>query len=206
MGNYNKIAITRPGIGLAHPFKIDILKDGRRGDGLPNFKLAVNYHSRLFVGMSLNSKYLSYRKVGIKGLDFAQPVPASFPGKNYYCVLKIPVTDLQVPEGTSTSAEIIWVEDDKTVNELNPIIFESNDNLKQTEARIIIGVLVSDDEAIAGTDNTAVVNGQTVGGAGAVNTAYVVQFINTNLMMCNMVFDGVPVIYPVPFGGGRLNF
>jgi hypothetical protein len=191
MSNYNKIGITRPTAGQAHPFKIDIGKKGTRSDGTPIYYLAVNYHSRLFTGMGKTSKYLQWLKIPIKGLDFPQDVPSSFPGQNYYCVLKVTVNNLSAEE-----AEIIWVSNDKTVNELQPVTFEGSDNLKQVEARIIIGVFVSDDEAVAGLP----------GNESAVNTAYIMQNINTNLLMCNMVFDGAPIIYPVPFAGGRLNF
>jgi hypothetical protein len=192
MSNYNKIGIPKPpGLDRTHPFKIDIAK--KKGDtiGKPKYTLAVNYHSRLFTGMGRTGKYLQWIKIPITGLDFVQNVPDSFPGENYYCVLKVTVNNLN-PE----SAEIIWISSDKTVNELQPVTFEGGDNLKQTEARIIIGVFVSDDEAAAGLP----------GNESAVNTAYIMQFINTNLLMCNMIFDGIPVIYPVPFGGGRLNF
>jgi len=198
MSSYSKIAIGRSSssVGSAHAFKVDLKKDSvDKTTGLPLYALAVNYHSRLFTGMSFTNdggSFLQWQKINITGLDYDQKVPDTFPGKNYYCVLKVTVANLQANE-----AEIIWVSDDNTVNELQPVTFESNDNLKQIEARIIIAVLVSDDEALAGTSNK---NG------GAVNTAYVMQFINTNLIMCNMVFDGVPVIYPVPFAGGRLNY
>jgi hypothetical protein len=194
MSSYSKIGITRPSIGSAHPFKIDIKKDGSNSDGTPQYVLAVNYHSRLFTGMSFTNEggsFLQWQKINITGLDFNQKVPSTFPGENYYCVLKITVSNLE-----ATEAEIVWVSNDKTVDDLQPVKFESSDNLRQTEARIIIGVFVFDDEVLAGLP----------GGESAVNTAYIMQFINTNLIMCNMVFDGVPVIYPVPFAGGRLNF
>jgi len=195
MSSFNKIAITRPSAGQAHPFKIDIGKKSATKEGKPQYTLAVNYHSRLFIGMSKTEKYLQWSKIAIKGLGFSKDVPSSFGAQksaNFYCVLKVTVNNLQAKK-----AEIVWVSDDKTVNELQPVTFEGSDNLKQVEARIIIGVLVLDDEAIAGVasdDDTSV------------NTAYIMQNINTNLLMCNMVFDGVPVIYPVPFAGGRLNF
>jgi hypothetical protein len=191
MSNFSKIGITRPSIGLVHPFKIDIGKKGKRGDGSPVYTLAINYHSRLFTGMSKTEQFLQYIKIPITGLDFVKEVPSSFPGENYYCVLKVTVSNL-----TATKAEIVWVSDDKSVDDLQPVKFESSENLKQIEARIIIGVFVSDDEAVAGLP----------GGENAVNTAYIMQYINTNLIMCNMVFNGVPIIYPVPFSGGRLNF
>lgn len=194
MSNYNRIGISRSPVSLAHPFKIDISKKGVRSEGEPIYQLAVNYHSRLFTSMGKTDKYLQWLKIPISGLDEYKEVPSSFgsdKSENFYCVLKITVNDLQAQE-----AEIIWVSNDKTVDELQPVTFESGENLKQVEARIILGVFVSDDEAIAGTP----------GNESAVNTAYIMQNINTNLLMCNMVFDGIPVIYPVPFAGGRLNF
>lgn len=194
MSSYNKIGITRPTVNLVHPFKIDIKKNGSRADGSPLYVLAVNYHSRLFTGMSKTNaggSFLQWQKINIKGLDFDKEVPSTFPGQNFYCVLKVKVANLQ-----ATEAEITWVSNDQSVNDLQPVTFESSTNLKQTEAKIIIGVFVSDDESLAGTPP----------GESAVNTAYIMQNINTNLLMCNMVFDGIPVIYPVPFGGGRLNF
>jgi hypothetical protein len=191
MSNYSRIGISRTAVSLAHPFKIYISKKGTRKEGQPIYQLAVNYHSRLFTNMGKTDKYLQWLKINITGLDQYQEVPASFPGENYYCVLKITVNNLQAQD-----AEIIWVSNDKSVNELQPITFESSENLRQVEARIILGVLVSDDEAVAGTP----------GNDSAINTAYIMQNINTNLLMCNMVFDGIPVIYPVPFAGGRLNF
>jgi len=169
-----------------HPFFIDIVrKNGKE-------YLSVNYHSRLFTGMTLNEKYFSYNKISITGLDFLQSVPASFPGKNYYCVLEITVSNL-----SATKAAIVWVEDDKSVEKLNPVEFASTDDLKQTKARIIIGVYIFDGEATAGTLSPD---------AGGAKTSYISQFVHSDLMICNMVFDGIPIIYPTPFGGGRLNF
>jgi hypothetical protein len=192
MSNYNKIGITRPSAGLVHPFKIDIAKAGKNADNTPKYTLAVNYHSRLYENLDLKDKYLQFNRVNIAGLDAIKEVPTTFPGKNFYCVLEINVSNLRaVPP-----ARIVWVESDQSEEELAPIEFQDSSNLRQTKARIIIGIFVSDDEAIAGLP----------GGESAVNTAYIMQFINTNLMLSNMVFDGVPVIYPVPFGGGRLNF
>jgi len=166
-----------------HPFFIDYIKKAGKE------YLGVNYHSRLFTGMSKTSKYLQWNKITITGLDYRQPIPSSFPGKNYYCVLKITVSNL-----IATKAEIIWVSDDKSVNDLQPVTFDSADNLRQTEARIIIGVCVFDMESTAGTTSKGV------------NSGYITQFVHSDLIICNMVFDGIPIIYPVPFGGGRLNF
>jgi hypothetical protein len=191
MSNYYKIGITRPSVGLVHPFKIDIGKKGKRADGAPQYTLAVNYHSRLYVGMKIRDKYLSYEKKSITGLDFIKEVPPEFggePSQNIYCVLELGISNLQVQ-----TAKIEYRVGDKNEDELDPIVFESSDNLRQTGARIIIGVLTLDDEAIAGLPSSDA------------KTPYIVQFVNTNLMIANMVFDGIPIIYPVPFIGGRLN-
>jgi hypothetical protein len=193
MSNYNKIGITRPSAGLTHPFKIDISKEGKNSDGTPKYALAVNFHSRLYESLDLKNQYLQYNRVNINGLDFKKSVPNSFPGKNFYCVLEINISNLRA----TAPARIVWVESDQSEEELAPVVFEGVSNLRQIKARAIIGVFVSDDEAIAGTPG---------GSENAVNTAYIMQFVNTNLMMCNMVFDGIPIVYPVPFIGGRLNF
>jgi hypothetical protein len=190
--SFNKIGITRPTVGLVHPFKIDIGKKGAKADKTPQYTLAVNYHSRLYESLDLKSDKLQYNRVNISGLDATKDVPASFPGKNFYCVLEVNISNLKAV----APARIVWVESDQSEEDLAPVVFESSSNLRQTKARIIIGVFVADDEAVAGLP----------GNESAVNTAYLLQFVNTNLIMCNMVFDGIPIIYPVPFGGGRLNF
>jgi hypothetical protein len=168
----------------SHPFKLFLIKSGG------NKYAAIPYHSRLFTGMTKNSKYLSPSKIAIEGLDDTQLIPKSFPGKNFYCVLEVDILNLN-----ATKAKIVWVQDDKSVENLNPVVFDNQQDLRQIKARAIIGVLVNDKEAVpaspAGT---------------SVKTSYVMQFVHTDLMMCNMVFDGVPVILPVPFIGGRLNF
>jgi hypothetical protein len=197
MSSFNKIGITRPTAGQTHPFKIDIGKKGSKSDGTPTYTLAVNYHSRLYGPLKLANDKLQYEKIAIKefgedGIDFAKEVPNSFPGKNFYCVLEMDISNLKV----TPPAKIVWVSSDQSEAELAPVVFEGSDNLKQTKARVIIGVFVADDEAIAGLP----------GNDSAVNTAYIMQFVNTNLIMCNMVFDGIPIVYPVPFAGGRLNF
>lgn len=168
-----------------HPFYIDIIKKA----GIDY--LAVNYHSRLFKGMTLNDKYLSFdQTLSITGLDYIKQI-SSFPAKNFYCVLEVDISDLQ-----PTKANIVWVEGDSKVNDLNPVVFSSTTDLRQTKARTIIGVYVFDGEATAGTLSPD---------TGGCKTAYITQFVHSDLMMCNMVFDGVPVVLPVPFIGGRLN-
>lgn len=169
-----------------HPFVLEQIDVGGTS------YITVHYHSRLFTGMKLEGKYLSFKKIGIKGLDFLKKIPSTFPGKNLYCVLEITISELN-----PTKAEIVWVEGDQSANELNPVEFSDASSLKQSKARIIIGVLVFDAEEIAGGPSPS---------SGGVSTEYISQFVHNDLIMCNMVFDGVPIIYPVPFAGGRLNF
>lgn len=187
MSNYEKIGIARPPFPNAHPFKIDILKDGVKADGSAQYSLAVNYHSGLFRFVGDN-----FERINITGLDFLKKVPASFPGKNFYCVLKILIVN------SKFTAKIEWVESDQSEDDLAPIKTEQLDDQqkKQTEARVIIGVLVADDEVIAGLP----------GNESAVNTPYILQYINTNLLLTDFCINGFPITYPTPISGGRLNF
>jgi hypothetical protein len=185
---YSK-ALTPKDVKKSHPFKIEMsLNKGKR-------YLAVNYHSRLYTGFEIKDQYLVYKQKSITGLDFKQKVPPSFPGKNYYCVLNIKIQGLQV-SNEDKAVSIKWVEDDKSTNDLSPVLFESAQTLNQKEARIILGVLVFDGESTAGTLSPD------LGGA---KISYISQFVTTDLLMTNMVFNGVPVIYPVPFIGSSLN-
>jgi hypothetical protein len=169
-----------------HPFRIDLVRQGK------DEFLAVNYHSRLFKGMTLNEEYLSFdQTLSITGLDFLEPVPTSFPGKNFYCVLEVEISNLQ-----PIKANIVWVEGDSKVDDLNPVVFQSTTDLSQVKSRTIIGIYVFDGEQTAGTLSPDL---------GGSKTGYITQFVHSDLMICNMVFDGVPVILPVPFVGGRLN-
>lgn len=171
-----------------HPFEMAVRN--KIIGGIKKLVIAVSYHSSLYTLLEergSNSDIFYYKKLFITGLDFEQNVPDSFPSKKYYCVLNVTVNNL-----TAQSAKIEWVEDDE--EKLAPIKFSSGNDKRQTEARIIIGVLVRDKEASPGFPDST-----------SVPVAYIIQYINTNLMMCNMVFNGVPVIYPVPFGGGRID-
>lgn len=175
------------GVKNIHPFKIDwkISKTG----GQRKYNFAVNYHSKLYKGTATRGQYLEFDFLNISGLDFIKEAPTSFPNsKNLYCVLKVTISNLQ-----AQSARIDWIEGDDKQDDLAPIKFEDSQSYKQTEARVIIGVGVRDLEASPGLrqDN--------------VKTVYIIQYTNTNLIMANMVFNGIPVVYPVPISGGRLN-
>lgn len=185
---YSK-SLTPKDIKKSHPFKIEMSsKKGKR-------YLAVNYHSRLYTGFEIKNEYLIYKQKSIVGLDFKKEVPSSFPGKNFYCVLNIKTQGLQV-SNEDKAVSIKWIEDDKSTNDLSPVLFESAQTLNQKEARIILGVLVFDGESTAGTLSPD------LGGA---KISYISQFVTTDLLMTNMVFNGVPIIYPVPFIGSSLN-
>lgn len=171
-----------------HPFYIDIVNRNNKKYA------AVNYHSRLFTRLEIENNYMIHKIQTITGLDFEKEIPGSFPGKNFYCVLKIKIDSLRI-SNENKAATIEWVEGDQSET-LKPVIFDSNDNARQTEARIIIGVLVNDGEATAGTLSPD------LGGA---RTNYIIQFVSTDLIMTNMVVDGIPIVYPVPFIGGGLN-
>lgn len=208
MSNYSRTGIPRSSINFTHPFKIDIGVDGKNEEGISNYTLAVNYHSKLYQNRSIplplgDKNYFEFDAVEIEkftenGLDFPKKVPEEFidKGENFYCVLEIELDNYQ-----ATKAKIVWIKSDSSEEELAPVVFKDTEDFVQTKARIIIGVFVIDDEAIAGTSNQSGTSGQ----SGAVNTPYILQFINTNLIMCNMVMNGLPIVYPVPFAGGRLN-
>lgn len=169
------------------PFKIDWRVSKVGGERKYNF--AVNYHSMIYKGMNTRGQYLEYDTLTINGLDTIKEAPSSFPKtKNFYCILKVTVSNLQ-----AQSAKIEWVEGDDKQDDLAPIKFENSDSYKQTEARVIIGVAVRDLEASPGLVKDTI------------KTVYVMQYVNTNLIMANMVFNGIPVTYPVPIHGGRLN-
>lgn len=169
-----------------HPFKVDWRV--RKVNGERKYSFAVNFHSKLYKGMNTRGQFLEYEFFQLEGIDTIQEAPTSFPSKNYYCVLKINVSSLQ-----GQSARIVWVEGDDKQDDLAPIKFEDAQNYKQTEARVIIGAAIRDLEAAPGLKNDNV------------KTVYFCQYVNTNLIMANMVFNGIPVVYPVPIPGGRLN-
>lgn len=191
--SYFSLGQTRP-FSLTHPFKIDIHRKSTAESGT-KYYLAANYHSRLYQGFKSNDKFLEYKNLYIEGLDNLKEVPATFPDKNFYCVLNITVQNLR-----ATNAKIIWAEQPEDSSEqggeLSPIVFESAENKRQTEARIIIGAFVADDKSIAGLSTPD---------ANDDMSAYIMQFVHSNLLLCNMVADGVPVLYPVAFAGGKLD-
>lgn len=173
-----------------YPFAVDFRRE-KTAENTRKYFFAVNYHSKLYTGTQNKNTYLDWKNISIAGLDQEKEAPTGWPtsGKNYYCILKINVSSLQ-----AQTAIIEWVEGDDQIEKLAPIKFASAEDYQQTEARVIIGVAVKDKESTAGLAP----NRQT-------DAIYFIQYVTSNLIMANMVFNGVPVIYPVPISGGGLN-
>lgn len=166
----------------SHPFQIQTEKPDN-----VNIKAAVSYHSSLYSGMEQAGALLKYKKLSITGLDFQSSFSVKeLETKKAYAILKVIINDYK-----AVSAKVEWIKD---LNEdsLAPIKFANENTLKQSEARVIIGGLFNDEEQKAGL------------GPG-INTVYVHQYISTHLIMANMVFNGVPVVYPVPISGGMVG-
>lgn len=181
-------------INIRHPFQfIFTTRKEKPDDDKESYYLAVVYYSSLYKSFKLEDKFGKFSDpVEIKGLNEYKKID-SFPQKKIYCVLEIPVKNLDID--SSGKIQIQWVEGEDE-EKLAPIEFESSENLRQTKARIIIGVLLSDkNEVPKMTDEEE--NQQ--------DTEYVVQYVNTNLLMINTLVNGTPVIYPVPFSGGIIK-
>jgi hypothetical protein len=191
-----KTFIPTPVLKKTHPFEIVVRSESRGGKKIR--VAAVAFHSGLFSYMNeRGEEYFEYKRIEIEkfsenGLDFAKEIPASLDctgsSQNFYCVLNITVNNLR-----AQSAKIQWISSDRSQNDLDPIKLDGEK--RQTEARVIIGVVACDTELVPGLPQQD-----------SVKFPYIIQFVNTNLIMCNMVFNGVPVIYPAPISGGRLNF
>jgi hypothetical protein len=156
-----------------HPFRIEYKsKSGDRN----NYELILYKRSYLYlppktVGGAIGS-------LNISKIDTIASVNLEQASKGFFAILKIKVQSLQ-----AQSAEIEWVE---SVSSIKTI--ELDEQKKQTSASIIVGCVRNDKgyNPFIQTD---------------VSALFVEQNINTNLIVSNMVFNGVPVIFPVPFPG-----
>jgi hypothetical protein len=193
MAEQTKIAVPTP-YGSTHPFKLEkVRRSPNSKASRDDIYVAVAYHSALFTYMEeRGNEYFKYKKIDITNLDKQEIVPSTLDcsgsSQNFYCVLNVKINNLR-----AQSAELKWVKSDRSENDLDPIKLDSEK--RQTEARVIIGVVVCDTEYTPGLDQSR-----------SSKFPYIIQFVNTNLIMCNMVFNGVPVVYPAPISGGRLNF
>jgi hypothetical protein len=179
-----------------HPFQIGIQKVFE--NNRTKYFAAVAYHSGLF-RIVYEQKILNYERIPIKDLDIYKEIPASLnctsSSKNFYCVLELTIKEGKLVD--KDPAAIVWVESDRSVEELRPFVFEScGENCEtQTKARIIIGVIVCDTERVPGLPQNQ-----------SVKFRYIIQYINTNLRIAPYCINGKGAFYAEPFSGGRLNF
>ena len=193
-------------VAKVQPFSLEFDRGSPQGGVSSTAFMGVNANSKLYYGLTLNGNNMSYDEIYIAGLGRPEPVPEEIqytvPVPSFFCVLNININGRLSPyrsEESRQTAEITWVKGD-TLEDLNPIIFEDDIDKVQIGARIVIGALVSD------KNQSSVYNvNDSRGGINTVNSSYIVQNVNTHLMMCNMVFNGLPVLYPVPFGGGPIS-
>lgn len=180
------------------PFRLTILPDTEQeNETNPLYKAYLNWHSALYDNISptqsLSKKYLNFKKITIKNLNFTTQVSDKlYDDKYIYCVLKILIDNFTV-----ISAEIVFVPQSEPEN-LVPVVFETEENLKQTEARVILAAIAYDDKSIAETEFSF---DQESGSRNIAQSVYVIQYVQTNLIMTNMVVNGVPILYPAPFPG-----
>jgi hypothetical protein len=183
------------------PFRLTVIPDPdskEKNPTKPLYKAYLNWHSALYDNMvpteTLGKKYLNFKKITIRNLNFSEELGEELYKEKYiYCVLKIPIDNFTV----KPPAEIVFVPQSEP-EDLVPIAFESEENLKQIEARIIVAVIAYDDKAVAETEFAF---DKKSGSRNISDSVYVIQCVQSNLIMTNMVFNGVPVLYPAPFGG-----
>lgn len=167
------------------PYKIFLKKETTGTTNIYSF--AVAYHSELLKNtFTDNTTYLSFQKQVIDPSTLDNYIIIPDPtAKNVYITLDMKVSNLTV-----TSAKInFYVEGSSG---LAPFSFGENYN--QTDAQVILGIIVNDAESQAGTT-----------GGGDNQTTYVVQKVFTDLIIANLIINSVPVITAVPFTGGPIN-
>lgn len=198
-GTFNIATAVGGAVNLMHPFKLEVFQsEDLDSEGRPKYKTSLNFHSKLYTGFKSakngGDQFLTFEKIKINNLNFLFDVPSEiYAKKYYYCILDVLVTNLR-----ATSAQIKF-EMGNGSDKLHPIAFESPSNLKQIAARVILGVIVRDNKytaanALISSDN-----------AEPIDSTYVLQYVNSNLLMTNMVLNGVPVVYPVPFLGSTTS-
>jgi hypothetical protein len=202
MATKNDASAKGDSIKTIFPFKLDIITSKNLdSEGRPTYKTALNFHSKLYDSFKVPSdggeQYLTIKKIKINNLSFEQEIPALFYDERYYyCILEVEVSDLK-----AVSSTIKFVLGNKKLTELYPIVFQSADNLRQTKARVILAIVAYDDKDAATNALITNNNNQSIPNS----NAYVIQCVQSNLLMTNMVFNGVPVVYPVPFPGSTTS-
>jgi hypothetical protein len=196
-GTFN-IASADSSINLMHPFKLELKSSNQQdSEGRPKYQISLNWHSKLYTGFKSaqngGDQFLTFEKIKISNLNFSFDVPNDiYEKKYYYCILDVLVTNLR-----ATSAQIKF-EMGNGSDKLHPIAFESPVNQRQIAARVILGAVVNDDKY---TPANALVTSE----GPTINSTYVLQYVHSNLLMTNMVLNGVPVVYPVPFLGSTTS-
>jgi hypothetical protein len=166
------------------PFMVHITKQ-YKGTEL-EYQAAVHYNSKLYRPLSLSEKYLKYSKINITGLDQIKKFPESKIKQNgVHCLLELKINQL-----SAKSAEIKWVEEKLSDKNSSPIELNSPEERDQITARVMIASILYDKYKIPGVTSANDVPG-----------VYIYQYINSNLILANMIFNGVPVVFPVPFAG-----
>lgn len=175
------IQITPSPPSIVTPWQLAHTYDGT------NLSVAINYYSTLYTPFTEEKSFLKYNNIAIVGLDEPKIYTLDKLEKNpVHIVLTITVSSL-----TASTARIDWVNDEKGGKEdkLHPIKLDGNKI--QTEARIVIATIRRDKYKKAGVTSKCK----------QADFLYILQYVNTNLIMANMVFAGIPVIYPVPIAG-----
>lgn len=165
------------------PFQIFLTKEVK--ENTTKYVAAIHYHSRLYKPLKFKNSSLVYEILTISGLSEKKSFSKDeIKKEGIHCVLEIDVKDLE-----PKSAKINWVIGRKE-KDADPIEVDSADNRNQTKARVIIGSILKDKYSIPGVTDKS-----------DFEDIYFFQHINTHLIIANMVFDGIPVLYPVSFAG-----
>jgi hypothetical protein len=178
------IQLTPSPIIPSYPFLVHISKN-YEGSKLV-YEGAVHYNSKLYRPLTQDNKYLKYSRVSITGLDLIKKLSEDEIKKDgAHCILEIKISTL-----SPKSAEIKWITTKLNDQNASPIEFNSKEERDQIIARVMIASVLYDKYQIPGvtseTDSPGI---------------YVYQYIQSNLILANMIFNGVPVVYPVPFAG-----
>jgi hypothetical protein len=155
-----------------HPFKISYKYEA-------GGNISVSIRSESFLYSPPTSVGGSFSKININALDTNKSFSRnSISGQPINCILELKVQSLQVQ-----SANIVWSQGG------NPQTLEFGSGMDQKAARILIASIRNDSKYNLGTISAGL------------SSLYIDQMLSSNLIVANMVFNSVPVIFPVPFCG-----
>ena len=155
-----------------HPFKIDYKVEESN-----NVSVGIYPNSTLYTSPKSSSE--KFAKLPIKDLTTIKKFSIGSLSNPMYAVLEIVVQSLQ-PQ----SASIVW-----SASTSDPAV-ELDTNKNQKKARVLIGSIRKDNKYTSLTDTSL-----------DLNSVYVEQLVSMNLILANMLFNGVPCILPAPFAG-----